>query len=243
VSVLARAILANRVFRYLGGTAVLALAASMVAYAWPVSFGSNASPMWLQFAFAIAWGTFLLTSAASLILSIGIMVKHTSPGESPGRAAVIEIFRRLLIGVCAPTAMLIVLLTLTFAAARGGGEQVRYFAMFVFWGSLVGVPSVGLANCWVLFRAWPRSWRLFGAGMLLPIAYGVLAFVAVHGPKPLDSFFMGVLIPFQLILGLLAPPSRIQVASLAALIALFIVMGIAAWREWRRLDSARSRVQ
>lgn len=239
---LVQAILTNRVLRYFGGAAVLALAASMGVYAWLVAFGSSESPMWLQYAFAIAWGTFLLTSAACLVLSIRILVKHTEPNRSPGRAAVIEIFRRLLIGVCAPTAMLIVYLAMIFESARGRGEQAGYGAMYIFWASFVAVPSVGLANCWVLFRVWPRWWGLFGAGMLLPIAYGAVALVGVHGSGPLAGFVIGVmLMPFNLILGLLTHDSRLVMGSFAAaLIALVIVMGIAASKERRRLDSARS---
>jgi hypothetical protein len=169
-------------------------------------------------------------------------VKHTSPGESPGLAAVIEIFRRLLIGVCAPAAMLIVLLALIIAGARGSEEQARHFASAVFWASFVAVPGIGLANCWVIFRAWPRGWRLFGAGMLLPIAYAAAAFVAVHATTPLASVGLGVILkPFHLIFRLLTPnPHKVQMAGLAALVTLVILTGIAALLEWRRLDSARS---
>jgi hypothetical protein len=49
-------------------------------------------------------------------------------------------------------------------------------------GSLVIVPALLIANCWVLFIVWRRRSTVILAGTMLPAGIGAMEFLLVHGP-------------------------------------------------------------
>jgi hypothetical protein len=149
-------------------------------------------------------------------------------------AAVTEIGRRLLLGVCAPVVLLGFALMVIIEGARGGGEQAGFAAVYLVWISFVAVPLLALANCWTLFGARRSALRLFGTGALLPLGYAVLALLAVQGPVVVSKFVVGMLKPLGLLLGVVADDSQIaMLGAWATAAALLVLCAVAVAHQLR----------
>lgn len=62
--------------------------------------------------------------------------------------------------------------------STGGWE-----GMGIAFGSLVIVPALLIANCWVLFVAWMRRTAVMLAGIALPAVIGTAEYFLLHGPS------------------------------------------------------------
>jgi len=214
----------------LARTALVALGVAIATYVWLLSYGAGPAPAWLQTTFAIAWGAFLLMGIATALVRLR---RRLSDG-APLLVATAEVLRRLLLGVCAPVALLALTLTAIVEGARGSGEQAGFAAMYVVWISFVAVPLIALGNCGLLFGPRRTMSRLFGRGVVAPFVYAVLALLAVQGPAPVSNFVVNLLQPLALLFGVVSADSpRAMLAAWAAIGALVALCTVAVVRQRR----------
>ena len=88
-------------------------------------------------------------------------------------------------GLLLPVALLVTFEVALAEASRGeGGFEAAYLAII---GILV-TPGLLLANCWLFFRRWHSHWRVFFAGLALPMLMGVSLALMLYAPRDLSRW-------------------------------------------------------
>lgn len=82
-------------------------------------------------------------------------------------------------GVVVPVALFVAYQALLLLSLDSGGG---WDGMAIAFGSLVIVPALLIANCWLLFIAWERRLALVRAGSALPALVGIMELLLTHGP-------------------------------------------------------------
>jgi hypothetical protein len=85
---------------------------------------------------------------------------------------------KVLYGVLFPIALFIAYQLALIKSASGTGQ---WDGMMIFFGSIVIVPGLLVANCWVIPVRWQRKGRAFLAGLALPAVIGVIEYFWLHG--------------------------------------------------------------
>jgi hypothetical protein len=87
-------------------------------------------------------------------------------------------------GILLPLAIFIAYQFALIGSDDGNGS---WDGMYIFFGSLVLVPALLVANCWVIPVRWRQRRRVFAAGMALPCLIAVPEYLFMHGPLSVQA--------------------------------------------------------
>ena len=99
-------------------------------------------------------------------------IAHTAEREMPKSA-------KKIFGVLLPV-LTFMGFDVLLCGSVGGGER-GFAVMALTFASIVIIPGLLVANCWVLLFRWQKKYELFLAGLLLPVVVGFLEYLFVWG--------------------------------------------------------------